>query len=175
MAYSLIRFGLHGMRKAPSFTADRTGTTPPLSAQGVERAKPGPVAPDHEELSHEHQKIFPCQIQGKRNRQDSRAPVPGQCGKSEHERHVSGHRRTALHGEAAEITIQLTGSEPEIAVNLSGRACRLTEDGIGFTFEKIELDSYTHLKNIISYNMKDSEKVMEEIYHAMDEKLAHQK
>jgi hypothetical protein len=78
-------------------------------------------------------------------------------------------------GEAVEITIQLTGSEPEIAVNLSGRACRLTDDGIGFTFEKIELDSYTHLKNIISYNMKDSEKVMEEIYHAMDEKLAHQK
>ena len=78
-------------------------------------------------------------------------------------------------GEAVEITIQLTGSEPEIAVNLSGRACRLTEDGIGFTFEQIELDSYTHLKNIISYNMKDSEKVMEEIYHAMDEKLAHQK
>ncbi len=78
-------------------------------------------------------------------------------------------------GEAVEISIQLTGSEPEIEVNLSGRACRLTEDGIGFTFEQIELDSYTHLKNIISYNMKDSEKVMEEIYHAMDEKLAHQK
>lgn len=77
--------------------------------------------------------------------------------------------------EPVEITILLTGSEPEISVNLSGRACRLTEDGIGFTFDKIELDSYTHLKNIVSYNMRDSEKVMEEIYHAIDEKLTPQK
>jgi aspartokinase len=76
--------------------------------------------------------------------------------------------------EPVEITILLTGSEPEISVILSGRACRQTEDGIGFSFEKIELDSYTHLRNIISYNMKDSEKVMEEIYHAIDEKLATQ-
>ncbi len=78
-------------------------------------------------------------------------------------------------GEQVEITILLTGADPEISVNLNGRTCRQTEEGIGFTFEKIELDSYTHLKNIVSYNMIDSEKVMEEIYHAMDEKLTHQK
>jgi hypothetical protein len=75
-------------------------------------------------------------------------------------------------GEPVEIIILLAGSEPEISVKLSGRVCRLTEDGIGFTFDKIELESYTHLKNIISYNTEDSEKVMEEIYHAIDEKLA---
>lgn len=78
-------------------------------------------------------------------------------------------------GEPVEITILLTGSDPEISVNLSGKACRQTENGLGFTFERIELDSYTHLRNIVSYNMKDSEKVMEEIYHAIDEKLATQK
>lgn len=77
-------------------------------------------------------------------------------------------------GEPVEITILLTGSEPEVSVNLGGKACRQTETGLGFTFERIELDSYTHLKNIVSYNMKDSEKVMEEIYHAIDEKLATQ-
>ena len=75
-------------------------------------------------------------------------------------------------GEPVEITILLTGSDPEISVCFNGSACRSTEDGLGFTFDKIDLDSYTHLKNIISYNMMDSEKVMEEIYSAMDEKLA---
>ena len=75
-------------------------------------------------------------------------------------------------GEPVEITILLAGSDPEISVCFNGRVCRATGDGLGFAFEKIELDSYTHLKNIISYNLKDSEKVLEEIYNAMDEKLA---
>lgn len=75
-------------------------------------------------------------------------------------------------GEQAEVTIQLTGSDPEISVCFNGRVSRVAEHGLGFAFEKIELDSYTHLKNIISYNIRDSEKVMEEIHHAIDEKLA---
>lgn len=83
---------------------------------------------------------------------------------------ITGERLAA--GEPVEITILLTGSDPEISVCFNGRACRATENGLGFAFEKIELDSYTHLKNIITYNVKDSEKVLEEIYNAIDEKLA---
>lgn len=75
--------------------------------------------------------------------------------------------------ESADITIVLTGTLPEIAVNFNGIATRITEDGVGFTFEKIDLDSYMHLKNIIAYNIDDAEKVMEEIGHSIDEKFAH--
>lgn len=75
-------------------------------------------------------------------------------------------------GEPADITIALSGTMPEIAVKFSGAVTRITEDGVGFTFEKMDLDSYTHLKNIIAYNSDDAEKVMEEIGHAIDEKLA---
>jgi len=75
-------------------------------------------------------------------------------------------------GKIADITIILTGTLPEIAVNFTGVVTRIAEDGVGFTFEKVDLDSYTHLKNIIAYNSADSEKVMEEISHAIDEKLA---
>lgn len=75
-------------------------------------------------------------------------------------------------GEPVEISILLTGTEPELSISFSGKVCRASEEGLGFTFEKIDLDSYTHLKNIIAYNMFDSEKVMEEIYHSIDEKLA---
>lgn len=68
------------------------------------------------------------------------------------------------------ITIVLTGTDPEISVGFDGRVSRIIENGMAFTFEKIDLDSYTHLKNIVAYNIDDAEKVMEEIYQAIDEK-----
>lgn len=78
-------------------------------------------------------------------------------------------------GDSADITIVLTGTLPEIAVNFTGIVTRITPDGVGFTFEKIDLDSYMHLKNIIAYNIDDAEKVMDEIGHSIDEKLASEK
>ena len=75
-------------------------------------------------------------------------------------------------GVVVEIVITLAGSDPEIRVAFSGRVARLTEAGIGFHFEKIDLDSYTHLKNIIAYNMADPDKVMEEIYSNIEERLS---
>jgi hypothetical protein len=74
--------------------------------------------------------------------------------------------------ERVDITIGLTGTAPQISVNFSGTVSRIDENGMAFTFKKIDLDSYTHLKNIIAYNIDDSEKVMEEIYHSIDEKLS---
>ena len=78
-------------------------------------------------------------------------------------------------GDSADITMVLTGTFPEIAVHFTGIVTRLTEDGVGFTFEKMDLDSYMHLKNIIAYNIDDAEKVMEEIGHSIDEKFASEK
>lgn len=75
-------------------------------------------------------------------------------------------------GDVVDIVIVLTGTEPEIGVNFTGIVSRITEDGVGFTFDKVDLESYMHLKNIISYNIDDAEKVMEEIGHSIDEKLA---
>jgi hypothetical protein len=78
-------------------------------------------------------------------------------------------------GESVDIAIVLTGTLPEISVNFTGVVTRMTEDGVGFTFEKMDLDSYMHLKNIIAYNIDDAEKVMEEIGHSIDEKFASEK
>ncbi|MDR3579177.1 MAG: PilZ domain-containing protein [Oryzomonas sp.] len=78
-------------------------------------------------------------------------------------------------GEPVEITIVLSGTSPELFVGFTGRVSRETENGIAFSFEKIDLDSYTHLKNIIAYNSEDAEQVMEEIYHSIDEKLTEEK
>ena len=78
-------------------------------------------------------------------------------------------------GDVADITIMLSGTSPEIHVHLTGRVSRIVENGIGFTFEKTDLESYTHLKNIIAYNCDDADKVMEEIHHAIDKKIATEK
>lgn len=75
-------------------------------------------------------------------------------------------------GDVADIAIVLTGTSPEVAIHFTGIVTRVAEDGIGFTFDKIDLDSYMHLKNIIAYNIDDAEKVMEEIGHSIDEKFA---
>jgi hypothetical protein len=74
--------------------------------------------------------------------------------------------------DPVDITMVLSGITPEIVVDFNGVVTRITEDGVGFTFDKMDLDSYTHLKNIIAYNSDDAEKVMEEIGHAIDAKLA---
>ena len=57
-------------------------------------------------------------------------------------------------GEPVEIIIHLTGFAPEISLFLNGRVCRVTEIGMVIVFENIEAETYTKLKNIISYNLK---------------------
>jgi len=78
-------------------------------------------------------------------------------------------------GEPADITIVLSDASPGIQVRVSGTVTRIAENGIGFTFEKIDLDSYTHLKNIVAYNTDDADRVTDEIHHAIDEKIAAEK
>ena len=77
--------------------------------------------------------------------------------------------------DPVDVTIILTGTSPEIKVKFSGEVIRVDELGIGFSFKKMGLDSYTHLKNIIAYNSDDAEKVLEEIHHSIDEKIAAEK
>ena len=78
-------------------------------------------------------------------------------------------------GTPVDITIVLTGTSPEIDVNFTGEISRIDETGMGFSFKKMDLESYTHLKNIIAYNIDDAEKVTEEIHLSIDEKLAAEK
>lgn len=74
--------------------------------------------------------------------------------------------------EGVEIAVELTGSQPAITVDCHGRVVRTTENGIVFMFEKLELEAYKHLKNIVAYNLEDPDRVREEICHSIDEKLA---
>jgi hypothetical protein len=62
----------------------------------------------------------------------------------------------------ADITICLAELEPEILINLSAKAVRIDDGGIGFKFDRIDVDSFTHLRSIISYRKGDADSVMNE-------------
>lgn len=72
--------------------------------------------------------------------------------------------------DRVEVTIHLAGDE-DFDVYLQGIVIRSTNDGIGILFEKLDLGSFTHLRNIIAYNYGDDDAVMEEFfnYHNKEE------
>lgn len=67
-------------------------------------------------------------------------------------------------GEIVEMMISLIGDTSCLSINLEGMVVREAEDGIGLQYQKVDPDSFIHLKNIISYNTNNSEKVMDEFY-----------
>jgi hypothetical protein len=67
-----------------------------------------------------------------------------------------------LVGDTAVISIALD-DQPENEVLIDGKVSRVTDDGIAFSFDKIDSDSYVHLKNLVALNMGDDQKIQEEI------------
>lgn len=77
-------------------------------------------------------------------------------------------------GEEAEINIALSDQpsdqpEEELIIDVSGRVIRVTSKGIAFVFDKIDLDSYVHLKNIIALNTGDVAKIDDEMTIFLDD------
>ncbi len=75
-------------------------------------------------------------------------------------------------GATAEITIGLADVEPEIVIHVSATVARHTPEGIGFEFGKIDVDSFTHLRSIISYRKGDADIVMDEFINYVERKYA---
>ncbi len=75
-------------------------------------------------------------------------------------------------GTEANITIGLADVEPEIVIHVAAAVARLTPEGIGFEFGKIDVDSFTHLRSIISYRKGDADIVMDEFINYVERKYA---
>lgn len=58
-------------------------------------------------------------------------------------------------GDICDIDLHLTGSTENISLSIQGEVVRVIDSGIGIHFTGIDLDSYTHLRNIIYYNADD--------------------
>ena len=53
------------------------------------------------------------------------------------------------------VTIELSGDTSKLSINITGTVIRYENDGIALTFNNLDLDSFIHLKNIISYNLTE--------------------
>ena len=65
-------------------------------------------------------------------------------------------------GTPVEITVFLSASEEPVVINVSGVVARLVPGGIGCAFDKMDVESFTHLRSIISYQGGDETKAMAE-------------
>ena len=61
-----------------------------------------------------------------------------------------------------EISINLSGSSSSLSMKLKGEVVRQTEAGIAIEFREMDLDSFTHLRNIIAQNCDDADAAYKE-------------
>jgi len=55
-------------------------------------------------------------------------------------------------GMECKVKIILSGGINELELLIHARVTRVEESGIGIVFDTMDLETYTHLKNIVQYN-----------------------
>lgn len=58
-----------------------------------------------------------------------------------------------------DIEIYLTGMTEKFVLNMQGITIRQEDNGIAVEFISMDLDSYTHLKNILRYNTQNPDDI----------------
>jgi hypothetical protein len=58
-------------------------------------------------------------------------------------------------GTLCSVKIYLTGGIEKIELLIEGTIIRETDTGIGIVFNSMDVDTYSHLKNIVYYNRVD--------------------
>ncbi len=61
--------------------------------------------------------------------------------------------------KVCQVTIRLQGLEEDMLLSMEGRVVRSSGEGYAIYFDSVDLDTYTHLKNIVRYNSPDSDSV----------------
>ncbi len=54
------------------------------------------------------------------------------------------------------VKVFLAGGLDEVELQMQGTVVRQTPNGIGVEFNSMDVDTYSHLKNIVMYNTMDS-------------------
>jgi hypothetical protein len=73
--------------------------------------------------------------------------------------------------EPISIIIHLAGDSSDLEINLNGNVVRVDQSGVGVQFDKIDLDSFIHLRNIVAYNSGDEDNVMKEFLSFVNHKM----
>ena len=69
---------------------------------------------------------------------------------------VKTDKRPAL-DTMCRVNVYLAGGIHDLRLEIQGRIVRHTDAGFGVTFESMDVDTYTHLKTLILYNIDGSE------------------
>lgn len=67
--------------------------------------------------------------------------------------------RVPAENTVCQVAISLQGLEEDVLLSMEGRVVRTGSDGYAIYFDSVDLDTYTHLKNIVRYNSPDSDGV----------------
>jgi hypothetical protein len=67
--------------------------------------------------------------------------------------------------EPVTVTIILYGASSHLALDIAGKVIRKSDTGVAIQFTELDLDSFIHLRNIISHNTPDS-KIIKEFHDA---------
>ena len=54
------------------------------------------------------------------------------------------------------VTVCLSRGIDDLKLEIEGRIVRHTDAGFGVEFESMDIDTYTHLKRLVMYNIKDN-------------------
>ncbi len=65
--------------------------------------------------------------------------------------------RSFPQGTPCAIVIYLTGSVEDIKLQIQGKVARQDKTGTAIVFDAMDLETYTHLKNIVKYNKNEDE------------------
>ena len=63
------------------------------------------------------------------------------------------------------IKIFLTGSSTQLTIDLDGTVLRHESGGLAIRFQKIDIDSFIHLRNVVAYNQGSADEIMKEFFH----------
>lgn len=66
-------------------------------------------------------------------------------------------------GTGVELTVYLSHTPDPVVINVSGSVVRSEARGIACVFEKIDLESFAHLRSIISYQGGSDDQVLSEL------------
>lgn len=58
-----------------------------------------------------------------------------------------------------QVEVNLTGMTEQLVLYMQGNVIRKEKNGVAIAFESIDLDSYTHLKNLVRYNTADPDDI----------------
>jgi len=58
---------------------------------------------------------------------------------------------------ACRVNVYLSGGIDDLKLEIQGRIVRHTDSGFGVEFESMDVDTYTHLKTLVLYNIEGSD------------------